>query len=545
MTLPPGVSAKIFAAALKEFEAAVGKEWVFTSDEDVALYRDAYSQVWGEPEERIASAAVAPYTVEEVQAVVRTANKYKIPIYPISTGRNLGYGGSAPALSGSVVLDLKRMNRIIEVNERHAYALVEPGVSYFDLYRYISEHKLKVWIDCPDPGWGSLIGNALERGGGLTTPLFRNHFDAHCGMEVVLANGEVMRTGMGALPTAETWQQFRTGFGPYVDGLFTQSNFGIVTKMGFWLMPEPEAYLSGYVHVFQHDDLIPLIDIVTLLENSQVFTGMPHFGSPILAPLGPGQVLIGAPPPEPELLALLGTPGGPDQGDLEGYARKVGKGLWGVMLQFYGPANVIEAQWEHAKARLSAIQGVKFEEGKRLTMPLTPQQIEQIPDKGTFGIPSLAIFGLVSRSEANPVPLSGHVGFSPIIPRTGEAVFEAQKVFAEIAHEYDMPFNPLVVPFTYWQRCFVFLFLFPVTHDIEANKKNREAFRKLVKVSAEHGWGEYRTPIIYQDDVMDVYSFNNHVLRRFHETVKDAIDPNGILSAGRYGIWPKDLRKEG
>ena len=78
---------------------------------------------------------------------------------------------------------------------------------------------------------------------------------------------------------------------------------------------------------------------------------------------------------------------------------------------------------------------------------------------------------------------------------------------------------------------------------LSSTSATAEAFRKLVKVSAEHGWGEYRTPVIYQDDVMNVYSFNNHALRRFHETVKDAVDPNGILAAGRYGIWPKHLRK--
>jgi hypothetical protein len=61
----------------------------------------------------------------------------------------------------------------------------------------------------------------------------------HCGMEVVLANGEIVRTGMGAMPdattqhqSANTWQLFPYGFGPYADGIFTQSNFGIVTKMG-------------------------------------------------------------------------------------------------------------------------------------------------------------------------------------------------------------------------------------------------------------------------------------------------------------------------
>ena len=156
--LPPNVNAKDFADALKQFEEAIGKEWVFTTDEDVALYRDAYSPFWGEPEERVASAAVAPDSVEQVQAVMKIANQYKIPIYPISTGKNLGYGGSAPNLSGSIVLDLKRMNRILDVSERNHSALVEPGVSYFDLYRYIQERKLKLWVDVPDPGWGSPVG---------------------------------------------------------------------------------------------------------------------------------------------------------------------------------------------------------------------------------------------------------------------------------------------------------------------------------------------------------------------------------------------------
>ncbi len=539
MAIPTGVSSTDFRLALKEFTAAVGESWVFTRDEDVDLYRDAYSQMWGEADERRASAAVAPSSVEEVQAVVRTANRYRVPLYTISTGRNLGYGGSAPALSGSVVLDLKRMNRILEVNERHAYALVEPGVSYFDLYRHISERGLKVWLDCPDPGWGSLIGNALDRGGGVTTAAYRNHFEAHCGMEVVLANGDLVRTGMGALPNAKTWQQFKTGFGPAIDGIFSQSNFGIVTKMGFWLMPEPEAYRNGFVHVYGYEDLIPLVDIVTHLENCQIVTGMPYFGSPIYSGLrAPDQVSAR---PEPALVELLSAPGGPSKAALEAYARKVGRGLWGAMLQFYGPPKILEAQWQHAKEKLSAIPGAQFLEGDQYRIPLSPAELAHV-SKNAFGVPSLEIFSLIARTEAGP-GLEGHVGFSPIIPRTGEAIFEAQKVFGEIAREYGMPMNPLVMPFTYWQRCFVFLFLFPVTHDPEFNRRNREAFRKLVKVSAEHGWGEYRTPVIYQDDVMNVYSFNNHALRRFHETVKDAVDPNGILSAGRYGIWPKHLRK--
>ena len=216
--LPPGLSAKDSSDALKQFEEAIGREWVFSSDEDVDLYRDSYSPFWHEEEEPIPSAAVAPDSVESVQKIVKIANQYKIPLWTISTGKNLGYGRAAPLLSGTMVLDLKRMDRVLEVNEKNAYALVEPGVSYFDLYRYIQDRKLKVWIDPADPGWGSPMGNAIDRGGGRTP--MRDHFDAECGMEVVLPNGEVMRTGMGALPGSKPWQQYKYGFGPYVDGMF-------------------------------------------------------------------------------------------------------------------------------------------------------------------------------------------------------------------------------------------------------------------------------------------------------------------------------------
>ncbi|MGD2167432.1 MAG: FAD-binding oxidoreductase, partial [Gammaproteobacteria bacterium] len=282
MAIPPGVSERDFNTALGEFERAVGADWVFSDDADTRLYRDSYSPVQNEPEEILVSAAVAPETTEQVQAIVRTANRYRIPIYPVSTGRNLGYGGSAPNLSGSVVLDLKRMNRIIEVDDKRHFAIVEPGVSYFDLYRHIQDHGLNVWIDTPDPGWGSPMGNALDHGVGYTWGTYRDHFLSHCGMEVVLPNGELMRTGMGALPGAETWGEYRYGFGPHVDGLFSQGNFGVVTKMGFHLMPQPEAYLSGTVTVPRRNDIIDLVAIVNKLEHLGII-GMPNYGSPLQA----------------------------------------------------------------------------------------------------------------------------------------------------------------------------------------------------------------------------------------------------------------------
>ena len=512
MALPPGLSQKDFDRALKEFAAAVGEDWVFTSDADVALYRDAYSPFRGEPEERMASAAVAPHSVEEVQAVV---------------------------------LDLKRMNRILEVSERNASALVEPGVSYFDFYRYIQENKLKVWMDCPDPGWGSLIGNAVDHGGGYTQTTFRNHFDAHCGMEVVLANGDLLRTGMGALPNSKTWQQYKFGVGPWIDGLFSQSNFGVVTKMGFWLMPEPDAYLTGTVSVPKHQDLVQLVDILNFLENSGVVNGMPQLGSPLLGgffdPVGG------------ELRDLIQS--GASTEELEAFAKRQGRGYWSCTVKFYGPRKAIEANWEYAQEKFAAIPGATFENGETYRFPLSAAEIEDITSNQAagsrtstlpeFGVPSLTMFSIGARTETNPNPTHGHMWFSPIIPRSGEAIFEANRVFAEAAKELGLPLGAVgfSLPTTYWNRAFVYLFGFPVTEDIETNRRNREKFERIVRIAAEHGWGEYRTPPAYQDTVVDTYSFNNHALRRFHETLKDAVDPNGILAAGRYGIWPKHLRK--
>jgi FAD/FMN-containing dehydrogenase len=78
---------------------------------------------------------------------------------------------AAPRVPGSVAIDLGRnMNKILEVNTEDAYALVEPGVTFFDLHEYLVEHNLreKVWLDVPDVGGGSIIGNAVERGVGYT-----------------------------------------------------------------------------------------------------------------------------------------------------------------------------------------------------------------------------------------------------------------------------------------------------------------------------------------------------------------------------------------
>ncbi len=522
MKVPPGLSAKDFSDVVKQWTEIVGKEWIFTSDEDVEMYRDYYSPLWHEDNDPVPSAAVAPDGVEQIQAVLKVANEYKVPLWTISTGKNLGYGGSAPLLSGSAVLDLKRMNRVLEVNDKNHYALVEPGVSYFDLYRYIRQHNLKVWLDPPDPGWGSPVGNSLDRGGGYTP--MRDHFDNHCGMEVVLANGEVIRTGMGALPGSKTWQQYKYGFGPYIDGMFSQSNFGVVTKMGFWLLPEPEAYLSGTVTVPKHDDIYKMVEVFAYLVDSSIVQATTLITSPLWYVRN-----------DPELTGIREH--GTTQ-DLDAYAARKGAAYWSVSLPFYGPAKVVAAQWEFAKEKFSAaIPGAKFLDGASYRFPLSDEQVAKMADTVPFGIPSLSIFSMIGKNI-------GHLGFSPIIPMTGEAVLESQRVFTQVYRDLGSPEGEAASfpVFSFFARAFVNIYLFPIEHDVEKNRKTREIYRRLIKESAARGWGEYRTHTTFMKDIAETYSFNNHSLLRFHEMIKDAVDPNGILSPGKSGIWPKRMR---
>ena len=112
---------------------------------------------------------------------------------------------------------------------------------WFDLYEAIQAGGHKLMLSVPDLGWGSVVGNTLDHG--ITYLPVGQNMAAQCGMEVVLANGEVMRTGMGAMPGNKSWHLYKRGLGPTPDQLFMQSNFGIVTKMGIWLMPNPECYM--------------------------------------------------------------------------------------------------------------------------------------------------------------------------------------------------------------------------------------------------------------------------------------------------------------
>jgi 4-cresol dehydrogenase (hydroxylating) len=246
---------------------------------------------------------------------------------------------------------------------------------------------------------------------------------------------------------------------------------------------------------------------------------------------------------EPDVRVLLTRDDAASVARLNEVSRQRNVPIWTNTFKFYGPEEVVRAQWAYTKRRLGSITNSRFVDGAFYKMPLTEEQKLTLRDEQDLGVPTLGTFSIGARSAQNPTPTTGHLGFSPVIPMTGEAVIESQRVFSRVLQESGRDVAANVFPLSYHPRTFVILVMFSVMHHVESNRATRTLFKRLIDVAAEHGWGEYRTHTAFMDDVGKTYSFNNHALLRLHERLKDAVDPNGIISAGRYGIWPRHLRR--
>lgn len=525
-TLPPGVSDEAFTAALKEFADVVGEKWVISDESELEKFADPYPV--GEGHGAAPSAVLSPATPEEVQAIVRVANVHGIPLSPVSTGKNNGYGGAAPRLAGAVVVNTgAQMNKIIEVNEKYGYALLEPGVTYFDLAEYLAENAPTLMIDCPDLGWGSVVGNTLDRGVGYTP--YGDHFMWQTGMEVVLPQGEILRTGMGAVPDSNTWQLFPYGFGPFPDGMFTQSNLGIVTKMGIALMQRAPATMTYCITFDKFEDLDQIVDTMLPLRiNMAPIQNVPVIRNIVMDAAAVSQRTEwhdGDGPLPAEAIQKM--------------QDELGLGYWNFYGTLYGPPPVIEMYWQMIQGAFGQIPGARFHTTDDHS-GLSERGAHTLLDRHKIntGTPSLDELALLDF-----VPNGGHICFSPVSAPDGQDALRQAQMVQGRADEFVKDY---AAQFIIGLREMHHICLFPYdTQDPQARADTLEMTRTLVNEAAAEGYGEYRTHNALMDDVMATFNWGDGALLKFHEAIKDALDPNGIIAPGKSGVWPAKYRGQG
>ncbi len=510
---PAVVDAATGKRALSALRAVLGAQWVLdASSPELANYRDAYTIVDVHDAAQRPLAAVLPADVKQIQKILEIAGHYKLPLWPLSTARNLGYGGAAPRHAGVLMLDLKRMKRIVEVNEQQAYAVVEPGVSYLDLHDHLRETGSRLWIDPTASGWGGPLGNFLERGVGYTP--YGQHGETQCGLEVLLADGTLVETATST--ETKTRTLYRYGHRGWIDGLFNQSNFGIVTSIGVHLMPAPAAYRPYLVTVSAEDDLHALIEALRPLCLEGVMAQRATLMSlPRAAAYSATR-------------AVYQKTAGPLRED----ARKqlmsaLTLGSWNLYGALYGAERVMDNHWRVLEEALREVPGVRF------------HFADTRGNDTAFSCRAALAGGTPSMDEYKTLDWVGagaHLDFSAVLPFDGDTALSSFHAARDLCHSHGFDY---CAEFQLEPRSLRHEVRVIFERDVSAQQRAaRDLHVALAARSVHAGQGSPRAHLAFMDDTAESYRWNDNALLRTTEAIKDVLDAQGVLAPGKAGLWP-------
>jgi len=235
-------------SVFKELAAIVGVD--YASDRKEELF--TYSKDLGTSEARWPDYVVLPRTVEELQRIVLLANREKVPIVPLGGGMSLA--GIALPQRGGIIIDMKRMEEIIELNEKARYIVVEAGVSQGKLFAYLKKHAPRLMHSLPDaPPAATVGGNIAIHGQGDLAHPYGFNSDMINGLEVVMPTGEVCRFGSCAVGAGWFTQHplpdlsFFLGWGGAT---------GIITKVSLRLFPCKKIQETD-LFIVESEEMVP------------------------------------------------------------------------------------------------------------------------------------------------------------------------------------------------------------------------------------------------------------------------------------------------
>jgi len=210
-------------------------------------------------------AVVFVETVEQIQEVVRLANRARIPLVPYSSGKNL-HGAAVPD-QGGLIVDMSRMSRILTVDDENWLAVIEPGVTYAQLQAALNAKGFRLMVPFGIPPDRSVLTSYLERDVALTAPSFENGNALMLDTEMVLPDGELFRTGnwsSGGSPGSPN--------GPARTMLYrlwtgAQGTLGIVTKMAVAIDRIPR---NRKIWFLPFQDLPPAVEAMARIQRREI-----------------------------------------------------------------------------------------------------------------------------------------------------------------------------------------------------------------------------------------------------------------------------------
>ena len=230
------------SSLIKKLTEVVGSKYV--SDEPFVL--QSYSRDFGAMPPSRPDVVVRPGTTEEIAAIMKIANEYKVPIIPRGGG-SAQEAGCTPSETGGIVLETLRLNRILEIDESNGTVTCEAGITYVSLMNTLEKRGWKIGI-APSGAMAGTPGAHISRPGvGWGNIKYISSGDQVLGVKVVLPTGDVVITGSGANPHSDVF--FRYGLGPDMTGIFVgaEGAYGIMTECTLRMFPFPKKiYLERY-----------------------------------------------------------------------------------------------------------------------------------------------------------------------------------------------------------------------------------------------------------------------------------------------------------
>lgn len=508
------------------------------------LSRDEAANFYGADtgaSERLPSGALQVREVDAVAAILTLANRYKIPLWPISGGRNFGYGTSLPVDSRSYILDLSQLRRV-HIDVHSATALIEPGVTQADLHAAIAKSGAKLLVPTTGVGPnGNILGNALDGGYGLTP--ITDHFNAITELEGYWGNGIEFRHSYRDLGCAEMAKRWNPGTGASWMGLLRQGNFGIVTKARVQLARAPEATRILVFEWKNHADFI-----ASQAPLNSLTEDIPGIGGIIM--MNDCRILstqIDTP--------LVNSLKGDERQDyLQTLARQRKILPWTGLGTLYGSHAAVAGAVRDIRRRLPLCRVWSF----------SPQQIRRLQILLSYfpqwGFSSLrrhfgALVNTLGTVEGFPIVAflkiayaldpcakkldihshpardgAGILWYAPLVPFAASEVDRYCEVMRACLLQHG--FDPLLAVTSRSSRSLsaTIPLLFDRTNP-EDVVRAKHCYRALVKAGLENGWPPYRLGIDYMDMIACPAESPSAQVQHL---LKKALDENAIIAPGRY-----------